>query len=395
MSKKSQQPLLSFLKKEDAMKKIIVFTSDGAGGHTATTNALKASMGDTYNIQAVNIFKDVIGEVDIIYTLSGHRMNGEQFYEHCMVRKYNTFLSALHGVGKWYFRRVQKKLGKMVERFLVKHQPDLVISVIPLVDGAIVQATQKLGIPFLLLPTDLDSTNYIHDIYKPKHELLRVTLPFEDTDLRKKLIPAHIPTSQISVTGFPIRQDFFEHKDIKSIKQSFNVPENKPVILVLMGSVGSDALYSFTKELSKLPNEAHLIICTGRYEAIKQKINTISFPTHISTTMVGFTQRISDLMAIADLFITKAGPVSMSEAIYMNLPMLVDTTSSVLKWEKMNYQFIQKHEFGDVIKKAEDLPNMVSSILKDGKLQRMKDNLTAYDKKHGSNEVKSLIATMI
>ncbi|MDR3551361.1 MAG: glycosyltransferase, partial [Candidatus Babeliales bacterium] len=215
------------------------------------------------------------------------------------------------------------------------------------------------------------------------------------TDLRKKLAPARIPADQVSITGFPIRQDFFETKDISTLKKQFNVPEVKPVILLLMGSVGSDTLYSFSLELAKLPIAAHIIICTGRYEAIKNKIETIPFPAHISRTVVGFTQKISDLMAIADLLITKAGPVSMSEAMYMNLPMLVDTTTSVLKWEKMNYQFIQKYEFGDVIKKADQISSMVTAILQNGKLQRMKDNLTAYDKKHGSNEVKSLIATMI
>jgi len=377
------------------MKKIIVFTSDGAGGHTATTNALKSAMGDMYKIVPINIFKDVIGEIDVINTLSRHRMNGEQFYEHCMIRKYNTFLSLLHGLGKWYFRRVQKKISKLVEKCLLHHQPDLVISVVPLIDGAIVQATRRLGIPFLLLPTDLDSTNYVHDIYKPKHDLLRVTLPFEDTELRKKLVPAYIPAEQVSVTGFPIRQDFFEPKDIAQLKQTFNVPENKPVILVLMGSVGSDALYSFTKELSQLPIPAHIIICTGRYEAIKTKIETINFAPHITKTIVGFTPQISDLMAISDLLITKAGPVSMSEAMYMNLPMLVDTTTSVLKWEKMNYQFIQKYEFGDVIKKVDQIPGMVTALLKNGKLERMKNNLLAFDKKHGGNEVKKLVATMI
>lgn len=381
--------------KELLMKKIIILTSDGAGGHTATTNALKSSFGTEYNIQAVNIFKDVIGEVDVIAKLSGNRMNGEQFYEHCMVRKYNLFLSGLHAVGKWYFRRTQKKLSRIIGRFLIQEKPDLIISVIPLVDGAIALAAHKLSIPFLLLPTDLDSTNYIHDIFKPNYPLMRVTLPFEDTDLRKKLEPAYIPAHQVTVTGFPIRQDFFEPKDIATLKFQYNVPEGKPVILLLMGSVGSDALHSFSVELSKLTVPAHLIICTGRYESIKSKIESITFPDHLGTTIVGFTQKISDLMAIADLLITKAGPVSMSEAMYMNLPMMVDTTTSVLKWEVMNYNFVQKHEFGLVIKKVTDIAGMVSTVLKDGTLQRMKHNLTTYDKKQGSQQVKELIATMI
>jgi UDP-N-acetylglucosamine:LPS N-acetylglucosamine transferase len=377
------------------MKKIIIFTSDGAGGHTATTNALSATLKDSYSIKPVNIFRDVLGGVDFIKAVSFGTTNGELFYERCLTRKYYTFLNTLHAVGKWYFRQVQKRMSKTLQKFLIAEKPDMVISVVPLVDGAVVDATQKLNIPFILLPTDLDSTNYIHDIKAPAHDGFLCTLPFEDLDIKQKLEPARIPDAKVITTGFPIRVDFFEDKDLKAIKTFYGVDQEKPVVLLLMGSVGSDSLYTFAKELTKVATPMHLVIICGRYQAMKEKVLTVEFPKHITVTAVDFVQKISDLMAISDLLVTKAGPVSMSEAMYMNLPMLVDITST-LDWEKLNYQFIQKRHFGDVITNINNVSNQVNNLLKNrDALSAMKNNLVSFDKKVGTAEVRRLIEKMI
>lgn len=378
------------------MKKIIIFTSDGAGGHTATTNALSSVFKDRYEVQPVNIFKDIIGQLDAIKIFTLGRLNGEQFYERCMAKKKFFFLNKLHTLGKTYFRVCQPRSSRLVEKFLAKEGADLVISVVPLLDGAIINACQKLEIPFLLVPTDLDSTNYIHDIKSVSYKKFHVALPFEDERIRSLLEPAHIPTQQVCVTGFPIRADFFETKDFAQIKQDYQIPEGKPVILLLMGSVGSDTLYTFSQELAHIKEPAHIIICVGRHSIIKEKIRTINFPKHITITLVDFVQRISDLMAVADLCITKAGPVSMSEAMYMNLPMLVDITSSVLDWEKLNYQFIQKHQFGEVIRNVSDLKHQVNTLLSDPQqLKTLRRNLQGFEKKHGCNQVLELVQQMI
>ncbi len=378
------------------MKKILVFTSDGAGGHTATTNALKATFSDLYEVQPVNIFKDVISPLDIIKTLSFGKQHGEKFYEQFMAKKYFRFLNALHYVGKWYFRRRKSTISNLIENSLLTHNPDLVISVIPLVDGAIIDACQKLNLPFLLLPTDLDSSNYIHDINAPNHKKFHVALPFDDDEIRGILKPACIPEPHVSVTGFPIRADFFEQKDKMAIKKTYSIDQDKPVIFLLMGSVGSDALYSFSQQLATLTFPVHIVICVGRYKEMKEKLYTIDFPAHISITIIEFIQKISDLMSVADLLITKAGPVSMSEAMYMNLPMLVDVTCSTLAWEKFNYEFIRKRQFGDIIERVEDIPRLVTQILQNkNRLNTMKQNLMNFDKKHGGNEVKKIVTSML
>lgn len=377
------------------MKKILIFTAEGAGGHMATTRALGSAFDGKYHVQAINIF-NTISKFDFIRTVTFGRTTGEQFYEHNMLKKRFAFLNALHYLGKWYFRQCKKITSVTVQRCLAEHKPDLIISVVPLLDGAILHAAEKMNIPFLLIPTDLDCTNYIHDIQKPGYGKFFMTLPFEDTDLRLKLAPAKIAPTQIGVAGFPIRPDFFEPKDIAALKTFYVIPHSKPVIFLFMGSVGSDALYTFTQQLSQLKQPVHLLICVGRYAAMKDKINTIPLPAHITTTIVEFTPRISDLMAMSDLMITKAGPVSMSEAMYMNLPMLVDVTASSLAWERLNYEFITKHGFGQIITKISDVNRFTNELLQTPeKLAGMRSTLEQYPKKHGCSEVERMVARML
>ena len=110
----------------------------------------------------------------------------------------------------------------------------------------------------------------------------------------------------------------------------------------------------------------------------------------------GFTDRISDLMAISDLFITKSGSVSFCEGLYMNLPMILDATITPLAWEQANHRFIIRHELGDLLKNYQDLSGMVDKLLFDkNQLQLYKQNLITLQKKHGGNEIKRLIHQML
>lgn len=160
--------------------------------------------------------------------------------------------------------------------------------------------------------------------------------------------------------------------------------------------MGLESLYTFTQELSKIQFSAHIIICTGKQKDIKEKIDLMDFPVHLSKTTVGFTDRISDLMSIADLFITKSGSVSVCEALYMNLPMVLDATSHLLAWEKANHRFIERYDVGTTLKELKLLAPLVSDLLSNPeKLALYRKNLEALQKKHGGNEIKNLIDTML
>ncbi|MGB8367230.1 MAG: glycosyltransferase, partial [Candidatus Babeliales bacterium] len=157
-------------------------------------------------------------------------------------------------------------------------------------------------------------------------------------------------------------------------------------------SQGAASLYQFAQKLTIINIPFHLIIICGKNDFIHKKIHDISFPMHITTTIIGFTNRIDDLLTITDLFITKSGGASVCEAIYMNVPLLLDATSTILKWEQFNQHFIVKNKFGEIIMHYNDLPDLVTKYLANKELlATIKNNIASYKKKNGGIETKKLI----
>lgn len=378
------------------MNKVLIFSSSGGGGHTAVANALKEYLSDTYTVSINNIFSQSLGGIDPIEKATfGHR-TGEDFYNYCMKHKWYKFLNIYYKMGATYFGWRKKQVRELLRNYILQQKPTFIISVIVIVNDDLLSVAQELNIPFLLVPTDLDITTFLARIHAPDYSKFKVALPFEDHEARIRLAQAQIPLEKTKVTGFTIRPDFFEEKNKSKIKANFSIPEGKPVVLLLLGAVGLESLYTFTKELSKIDTPAHIIICTGKQEDLRKKIDLLDFPIHLSKTTVGFTDRISDLMAIADLFITKSGSVSVCEAFYMNLPLILDATTSLLTWEKANHRFIERHEIGISLKELRLLAPLVSSLLRNPEqLNFYRKNLIALEKKHGGNEIKALIKVML
>jgi len=164
----------------------------------------------------------------------------------------------------------------------------------------------------------------------------------------------------------------------------------------LMGAHGSDEIKDYVAELLKVNNPMNIIACIGKNEKSRKDLAKLSIPPHISLSVVGFTDRIADYMAISDLFISKSGTLSVSEALYMNLPLLLDATSALLPWEEFNHQFIKKHGFGDSIKKYRHIAPLITTITgNSNQLEIYKNNIQNLEKKNCSLEAVKLIERML
>ena len=375
-----------------SMKKIIIFTCHCGSGHTAVNNALQYYLSESYHVQSVCIFCEVLPKTDLIRKATFNRYNLEDFYNFLLQKKWNQFLNVSLQINHYYLRFQYKKINYIIYTYLKKHRPDLVISIIPLVNNHILNNTEKLNIPFILFPTDLSPGIFICNIKKINHPKFRLAVSFEDNAILESFNLYKIPLQYINVTGFPLKPNFFASKYRDLFKNEFKIPKNKSVVLLLMGSQGAASLYNFAQQLATINIPFHLIIVRGKNGYIHKKISDIPFPPHISTTLLGFTQRIYDLMTITDLLITKSGGASVCEAIYMNVPMLLDATSAVPQWEQLNQNFVVKHNFGEIIKKDNAIPGLVIKYLADKKLlSTIKQNLKSYKKKNGGVEIKKLV----
>ncbi len=376
----------------ESKKRIVIFTSTGGGGHMAATCALQSYLEDKYTI--IPYFP--IMEHDPMKAMLFGYGDGEDTYNYLITRKYYNVINLMARGSAWYYKTYHDMVVHDFIKYFEEIEPDFVISVIPFVNKALLEAAKKKNIPFLLMPTDLDMRTFINNIDEPDYEKFHLALAFENNDMKQQVKNANIPSEQASVCGFPLREDFFTAKDIMSIKNRYSIPTDKPAVLVLMGAAGSYASYRYVKQLTLVESPLHVIVVLGRNEILRPKLEELILPDNMTMTVLGFTQDIASLMAISDLCITKSGSVSFCEAIYSNLPMLLDKTTSVLRWERFNHSYTENNNLGYIIKRYSTVPRLVTQLLNNPQvIERMRDNLRALPKKQLKLEIKSLIERLL
>lgn len=377
-------------------KRILIFSSTGGGCHTAVSNGLNAYLFDEYEIMIVNLFRDVLGSLDTLGTISFGNLGGEDFYNFCLRAHWTGVAGKLALAGNSYFSWRQDAAESNLLEYFKYAKPDLIISVVPVANGALLAVAQKLNIPFLLLTLDFDTTTWTNGISKPTYAKFKCGIMFDDVFIREKMKSAEIPPKQIEVTGFPLRPEFFKEKNRAALKKEFNVPPNRPVVMVFMGGTGSLSSYRYVRVLARLGLPLHMIVVLGRNERLKRNINKIMLPENVTMTLLGFTPRVADLMAISDLIITKPGSGSVFEALESAVPMLFDATQGTLFWEEPNIKIMSKNGFAECITEVHELEIVMPQYINNkASIVAKKQKMREFKRERFDQKIKPLIEEML
>lgn len=373
-------------------KKIIILSCHGGGGHISAASAIKSYLEHTYTVVVKDALGEILAPIDPTYYLSFKQKTGQDIYNFLLRHNQKKLTNLLYQIGNIVIQRKRETIQKIFLRYFQQEKPDLIISVIPIINGPISQATQQLAIPYLLVPTDLDITTFITGLNLPASLGTTLCLGFDYPEIKTPINADCIHHDTIMVTGFPLGPHFFEKKNIKNIKKQFTIIDLKPVIVVMMGAVGSCATISYIRALSQIKIPFHLIACTGRNTTLQKKIRSIVLPDHIGISIIDTSHDISDVMAIADLCITKSGSVSFAEVLYMNVPIFLDKTTTPLLWEALNFTFLKQHNLGEVITNFNQVSDLVTSYLANpSQLAIMKKNSKNLQKKHFGTHICTLV----
>lgn len=387
----------AFMQSEIPTKKKILILTSLEYGNKEAGRAMATALQENYMVELIPVFKEILGSIDPLNYLTGKQYSSEQFYNEFVASKSFNFLELIFKFGKWIYQVRKDTVGTLLQDYFIKTKPDLIISVIPVINNIILEVAQKLDIPFLLFPTDLDVEPYIIKLTHPTYKKFYLGLIFNDPEIMVPIQNAHISQDYIRLIGAPLRPEFFIKKNKSDLKYYYGIDENKKVIMVLMGSQGCNEMEIYIAELIKIAQPFHLLACIGKNESCRANIEKLlrSAP-HISGSVIGFTPDIADYMTMTDVFLTKSGTLSVCEALYKNLPLFLDATSTVLPWEQFNHRFIKKNNFGISITDYKQVVPIITQALEDENILRSyKSNIQKLEKKDFSQEFKKLIEEII
>lgn len=344
-----------------AKRKILILCSNGGNGHNAAASALKTILNEKYDFNIVY----PINELEIFGISSG-----ESLYNLALRKGWTRSVNVVSRyVAPKIFRGYKKKMESLISKHIKAEAPDLVISVIPFINYSASEAARKADIPYLMITTDNDLQTFVHGLQGVSHPNFKIVVGTHLLCSREKLYQRKIEDKLIEVIGLPVRPDFLIKKDPKALREKYQIPAHKPVVLIMIGGVGGNGAYQYAKTLGQIQMGIHLIACAGRNQEMADDMRRIKLNPSNTMTVMEFTDKIPELMAIADLIITKPGTLSTTESLAMRLPILMDCTNPVISWEQANIDIIKQYGVGDYIEEFDQTEMLVREYLYDSELR--------------------------
>jgi processive 1,2-diacylglycerol beta-glucosyltransferase len=377
-------------------KLVLVLTSSGGRGHISAAESLQEYLGDSYEVRVLFPLREILGNLDFIATITGSKYYSEELYNYFLTRQQFTMIKPMVWAGKIFYSLRAKSIERLFYNYIESTNPAMIISVIPYINGAVALATNKKNIPFWVIPTDLDSELFIYQLHLPKGKSFLFNCAYNKNAIKKTIAPARLRATQYTYAGFPVREQFLQQYDAPAIRNKYTIPTEKPIIMLMMGGRGSKELIKLVSMLTSLPKPVHLLICIGSQEDIRKPLEALEKAPGITMSIIGFTKHVAELMAISNLFITKSGGASVNEALYMELPMLIDATVPALEWERLNRTFVENIGAGKCIKHASELvPTIVQLLEHPEILAQWKKNIQQLEKPNPRDYIRKKIFELI
>jgi 1,2-diacylglycerol 3-beta-galactosyltransferase len=355
------------------MRRIVIVYFDAGGGHRAAARALAESIrqqGRPWQVIALNL-DDVLEPVDPIHRATGVR--GGELYNRALRMGWTAgsaqVLPVMHGV----IRMLHSRQVRLLQDYWRHLEPDLVVSVVPHFNRALFESLRAEAprTPFVTVITDL--ADY------PPH------FWFESQDQDFICGSEHawqqaralgVGAGRIwRVSGMILHPRFYDpiHADRAAERRKLGLLPSLSTGLVLFGGYGSQSMLEIAQRLAASARRIQLIFLCGRNQKLVRRLRRLDlpFPTHVE----GFTEDVVRYMWLSDFFVGKPGPGSVSEALAMRLPVIVQAGPGTLAQERYNVEWIRQQGLGIPVRTVRAIPRAVDELLRPAVRRRMLRNI--------------------
>jgi processive 1,2-diacylglycerol beta-glucosyltransferase len=191
---------------------------------------------------------------------------------------------------------------------------------------------------------------------------------------------------RIVVTGIPVEPEFQPPRDRANIRRRLGLSNERPVVLVMGGALGSGGMVRIVRDLQLVEPRPQLVVIAGRNRKLEEKLHELKHDSPCALEIYGYTSLVPELMAAADVLVTKPGGVSTTEALASHLPMIfVDAIQGA---ESRNKEFFERAGCACGADSEETLQAVVRSLLRDeSKLSAMRKAAAALARPDAARDV--------
>ncbi len=286
-------------------------------------------------------------------------------------------------------KSTRDRLRLLVERInlqrfqeLVEDEPwDVIISThfLPAEIIASLKRREKLHVPQMTVTTDFET----HRLWvnQPCEQYTTATEEGAAT-----LQQWGIPANSINVTGIPIHPVFAQDADRATCLKAQGLTGDRPILLQLAGGLGVGPIARIYQNLLALEMPVEVAVVAGKNAAAREELEKIAVPRRHRARIFGFTEQIDQLMAVADVVVSKPGGLTTSEVLARGAAMAV--VNPIPGQESRNSDFLLENGAAIKINNLATLTHKLGLLLHDPqRLAGMKTNAKRLGRPQAAAEI--------
>lgn len=358
----------------------IIVSAGGTGGHIYPALAI------------IEKFKEHEKNLEVLYIGTHNRMEAELIpkrgikYESLEIYGFSKSNICLDIKNVFLIKKAYQKCLRIMREF----KPDLVLGIGGYVTYPVIKAASKLGIKTFIHEQNSHpgKTNLV---LQKKADLIGVSF--------KESIPSFKKAKgEVFYSGNPCGESALKKKPLS--KTSVGLDENKKLIVVVAGSLGSSTINEKMADfLARVKDQDYQVLYITGKNLYDKFISDHKFPDNVK--VLPYLDDLPALLKNTDLIITRAGASTMSEIISLTLPAIFIPSPYVAN----NHQYynaleLKNNNAGELIEEkdltSKILLKKINEILLDSqKYQEIKTNLGKMSMNNSSeviyNKLKDLI----
>jgi 1,2-diacylglycerol 3-beta-galactosyltransferase len=261
---------------------------------------------------------------------------------------------------------------RLLTEFWKRGERDLVVSLIPNFNRALRESLPAT--PLVTILTDL--ADYPPHFWIEQQDQYLICGTQKAVEQARAL--GHPDAHIFRTSGMILRPSFYQPitADRAAERRRLGLDPELPTGLVLFGGQGSSVMPEIARRVAAVRQlNAQFIFICGRNKKLAQRLRGMNtkFPKYVEE----FTSEIPYYMHLSDFFIGKPGPGSISEAVAMRLPVVVERNAWTLPQERYNTEWILEKQVGVVLKSFREIDAGLAELLNAANFARFRANAAA------------------
>jgi len=364
--------------------RVLVVTGSAGHGHVRAAKAVLASMRARHPAL----------ETDYLDALE----RTPWWYERLYGRGYVRLVDRHPLIWRWMYESEDKEpgalgraltvvAGKGVLRAVRASRPDLVLCTHFLAPELLAREARagRLAAPVHVVVTD-------HDCHRcwwqPEVEAYYVS-----SDLVKARLCYRygVPPERVHVTGIPIAPDFVRPRDLVATRGRYGLDPARPTVLFLSGGFAAGPFARALLGIWADRPDVQVIAACGTNARLRRALETLPRPVGGILHALGFTDDVPDLMAVADLVVSKSGGLTTSEAMAVGKPLVV--SSAIAGQEERNADAVVAAGAGVKALTPEEVRwHVVRLVSRPDELRATAARARAFGRPHAADDIADRVA---